>query len=462
MPIRSSIAFLAAGVALACLIQPASASTRQVGTCTNNPLQYPTIQQAVSAAKYGDKVEICPGSYAEQVTISQAITLEPVPSQQGTVTITLPASGAVFNATTLYGQPAAAQIFVTSPGGPVKVENLIVDGSGFTAPNGCADEFLGIYYQNAGGTISDNTTQNQMLPPGLQGCQDGEAIFVETQNSGVSTLKITGNTVSNFDKNGITVSYNPAVADIENNIVTGIGPTDVIAQNGIQVGYGATGTFSGNQVSNLIYTPETYGSSGILLYDSQAGAYVTPPKLSNNAVTDAQYGIVLDAVNGTSGKMVELKSNTISGSTFGGIGLYSDNSFDPPLSDDYIKVLSNTVSSTSPYDDIDACSDHNLIKNNTVTYSAEGGIHLDGECVEPDGSGSGVDNSVSGNAIDDNCVGILSGPAQGENTIGTNSFNGNTNNYEYNTDTYSCGAARRASPTGKSGPVKLLPAVQPR
>src|SRR4029077_401824 len=107
---------------------------------------------------------------------------------------------------------------------------------------------------------------NQLLPPGYQGCQDGEGIFVETQTNGTAALSITGNTVNTFDKNGITVSYAAAVATIQNNIVTGIGPTDVIAQNGIQLGYNATGTIKGNTVSNLVYSPATYGSSGILLY----------------------------------------------------------------------------------------------------------------------------------------------------------------------------------------------------
>lgn len=119
MPIRSTFAYLAAGVALACLIQPASAATRQVGSCTNNPLQYPTIQLAVTAARSGDKVQVCPGTYPEQVSITTAITLEPVPNQQGPVTVALPAAGPLYNATTLYGQPAAAQIFVSSLGGAV-------------------------------------------------------------------------------------------------------------------------------------------------------------------------------------------------------------------------------------------------------------------------------------------------------------------------------------------------------
>ena len=463
MPIRSSFAILIAGAALACLIQPASARTLQVGSCTSNPRQYATIQAAVNATNPGDKVQVCPGSYPEQVSITQAITLESVPGK-ASPTVTLPAGGATLNTTTLYGQPAAAQILVSTPGGSVNVENLIVDGTGFVPPDGgCQDEFLGIYYQNAGGTVSGNTTQYQQLPPDLQGCQDGEAIFAENQVAGTLEIRINGNTVTNFDKNGITVSYAAANAQIENNIVTGVGPTDVIAQNGIQVGYGATGTISGNTVSGMIYTPATYGSSGILLYDSQAGTYLTPPKISGNTVSTSQYGIVLDAVDGTPNSMVQIKSNGISGATFAGIGLYSDNSVSPPASDDFIKVQGNTISGTAPFDDIDACSDYNQIRSNMVSASSEGGIHLDGLCVEPDNSTTGVGNTVASNTIENNCVGILSGPAQGLNTISkSNHLSGNTQDYVYGQDSYSCTAAHRSRITAKGDHGNRLPAVQPR
>src|SRR5213592_3374680 len=38
------------------------------GTSYNNP-GYPTVQQAVNAAAQGDRINVCPGTYIEQVTI---------------------------------------------------------------------------------------------------------------------------------------------------------------------------------------------------------------------------------------------------------------------------------------------------------------------------------------------------------------------------------------------------------
>lgn len=443
---------LGTALVLAFGVHDASAAKRQVGTCTANPLQYTTINAAVAAANSGDTVQVCPGTYPEQVTITKAIGLTNVPGQSGASTVAIPADGGDQNVHLIDGTPAIAQILVN--GVKASVKNLTVDGSGNTDAS-CGVELLGIYYQNAGGTIQGNTTQNQMLPSGFQGCQDGEGIFVENQTAGTPAISITANTVQTFDKNGITVSYAGANATIKNNTVTGNGAVDYIAQNGIQLGYEATGRITGNQVSNLIYTPGTYGASGILLYGLDAGQYSVVPQVSGNTVSDAQYGIALAEVNGRAGAMVPVSSNNVSGSAFAGVGLYSD-TFD---NDDYIRVTKNIIAGTNPYDDIDACSDNNTILGNTVSNSAEGGIHLDGLCQEPDNSTTGVNNVVSANQIENNCVGVLSGPAQGANTIKRNTFTGNTNNYEYGTDSFSCSAAKHR---GTSKRFMPLASVQPR
>jgi len=51
------------------------ASTVVVGTCLQNHQSYSTISQAVSSVPSGSTVLVCPGVYAEQVTITQPWTL---------------------------------------------------------------------------------------------------------------------------------------------------------------------------------------------------------------------------------------------------------------------------------------------------------------------------------------------------------------------------------------------------
>ncbi len=446
---------MASAAVFALTIQPASARSLQVGTCTAKS-NFGTIQSAVDAAAAGDTVVVCPGDYPEEVTITKALTLrgingKPLPR------ITIPAGGAVANTTRMNGKSTAAQVLVSpATTADVTIANIIVDGSGNNITS-CGLELIGIYYRNAGGTVYNSTAQNQLLPPGYQGCQSGQGIFVENETPGTDAITVKRNTVTNFNKNGITFNRAAAVGEITQNTVVGIGPTDQIAQNGIQVGFGATAKVISNTVKNLVYTPATTGSAGILMYSLDSASYLTPPVVEANVIDNAQYGVVLDAVNGTAGNMVQVTRNRISNSQFAGIGLYSDG-----ISDDYINVWKNAVSITTPFDGIDVCSDNNTIQSNVVVNSAtEAAIHLDSQCVQPDSSSSGKSNTVSGNSINTACVGILSGPAAGENTIGTNRFASVTNQTVFGADQYSCGPAHAVRQNaGKTGKKKaVLPAA---
>jgi hypothetical protein len=49
---------------------------------------------------------------------------------------------------------------------------------------------------------------------------------------------------------------------------TGVGPVDYIAQNGIQIGFGGTAIVQENQVSGNDYTPRSFVSCGLLIFDA--------------------------------------------------------------------------------------------------------------------------------------------------------------------------------------------------
>ncbi|MEI9929272.1 MAG: right-handed parallel beta-helix repeat-containing protein [Rhizomicrobium sp.] len=458
MRFSANCGLLAGIIVLAFNVHSASANTLHVGTCALKGTVYGSIQSAVDAAAPGDVIAVCPGDYAEQVKITKSLTVKGVAGGQP-VRITVPAGGLVQNTTTLHsGFPTAAQVLV-SPDTTADVifKGIVVDGTGNNITT-CGLQLAGIYYRNAGGTIIGSTAQNQILPDGYQGCQSGLGIFVENQASGTDSVNIEKNTVTNFDKNGITVELAAAAANITHNTVTGIGPTTLIAQNGIEVSYGATASITANTISDLIYSPDTYGSSGIILYQLDSAEYQTPTLVQGNTIDNAQYGVVLDAVNGTADNLVQIHKNTITNAQFAGVGLYSDG-----ISDDYISVTANKIDTTTIYDGIDACSDNNTITGNTVSNSsAEAAIHLDALCTQPDNSPSGSGNTVSSNKILTACVGILSGPPQGANTIGANKFTNVTNTFIYGTDSYSCGdnraQVRHTPKKGHSGaPAALAP-----
>jgi hypothetical protein len=374
--------------------QAFAATNLAVGLCAAPGTHYTTIGAAVTAAPaVGATIRVCPGTYPEQVTINKNLTLIGIASgTSDAAVVTVPGGLLVTNGVTdIFGFPTAAQIFVHDA--TVTISHLTVDGAN-DGMTDCSIDPIGIYYQNASGTITGNAVRNVLLPTGLQGCQDGLAINVES-NIGTSAVTISNNSVRNYDKNGITASghYSSVGAPnvkVTGNTIIGMGATTVTAQNGIQISYGATGTVASNYVVDDIYTnppscSPCYGASGILIYASDG---VT---VSTNTVESTQYGIVpaSDPTHGTA-------NNTI--------------------------VTSNHIGGTQLYDAIDLCSDGNMAKSNVIYGSSQDGIHVDGECPPSTGSS----NSVTFNTINEACAGILLGTG-GSNTTAPNTFSNVTN-----------------------------------
>src|SRR5437660_1543854 len=87
-------ALLISSFALMSLGPAAVSETVAVGICLPHLKIFPTISQAVSSVTPGSTIEVCPGTYPEQVIITQPLTLRGV--QAGNAdnpTITVPAGG---------------------------------------------------------------------------------------------------------------------------------------------------------------------------------------------------------------------------------------------------------------------------------------------------------------------------------------------------------------------------------
>ena len=191
--------FVAAVLLAAAFAGQAFSSTVAVGNCTKF-LSYPTIQLAVTNAPAGSTVKVCPGTYPEQVTITK--NLKVIGNGPTASTVVVPAGGLVTNGVLdIFGNATAAQIFVKNA--TVTISNLAVDGAN-DGMTDCSIDPIGIYFQNASGTITNNAVRNVLLPPALQGCQVGLAINVES-NVGIPQVTISNNSIRNYDKNGITV-----------------------------------------------------------------------------------------------------------------------------------------------------------------------------------------------------------------------------------------------------------------
>jgi len=394
--------------------------------CKSGLFSVPRIQEAVNSVAAGSTIYICPGNYPEQVVITKGITLVGVSGNGATgaaadgannPTIVPPSAGLVVSAKDLYGnpngQPTAAQVLVQTPSNRlstpivVNISNLIVDGTGGASSfQDCTTDFVGIYYQNASGTLNHVTARFQELSQSLFGCQNGLAIYAQSGygTGGAAKVAIDHSSVHDYDKNGITADGSGTNATITANYVVGIGPTTLIAQNGIQLSDSAIGTISGNTVTDDVYinpadcstpsNPPCWSATGILLYDS----------------------------GGSSAKVVTVTANTVSNAQ-GGVIIVGDSSGTA----DYNKVTSNKIT-TSPsagiylLDGIDLCSNNNTAKSNTVFNSSGSGIHIDSECEESGGT-SGNNNTVANNTINEACAGVLEGTGAGNSISGNLTYN---------------------------------------
>jgi hypothetical protein len=394
----------------------AQASTVEVGTCIPTLPHFGTIQAAVNASPVGGTVDVCPGIYAEQVMITNKLTLVGVLSGTSDAAVIVPPAGGLGqNGTDIFGNPVAAQIFVASTTGAVTIEKLTVDATGNNLAGCGAPTLEGIYYQNTSGTITENAVRNQYQTDYADygGCQNGLAINVESTTSS-NTVVVSNNSVRAYQKNGITATGaatgagapGPAVT-ISGNYIVGVaatalnwGPTNA-AENGVQIGFGATGSVSTNMVLDNIWGPDTNtdtgdAASGILIYSSD-GITVT-----GNEVGSAQFGIV--AVTDSAGFCTN-NSQTISCGP-------ADNT----------TITSNKVVGTQIFDAIDLCSNGNTVESNIIFGSTESGVHSDDTCSSGTYSTtSGNNNYMTKNSIVEACAGILLGTGSG-NTFSPNTF----------------------------------------
>jgi parallel beta-helix repeat protein len=364
--------------------QHAMASTLKVGTCVISQESYDasahfaTIQAAVNAASPGSTVLVCPGTYAEQVVITQPLTLRGVQSKNmGAAVIVPPTTGLIVPA----GTSTYPQVFVYNTAGPVTVSNLTVDGRHNQVPN--CDSFMdGVYFLAASGTMENIVARNQKVFVAGNACGTGIGLRV-TGDVGNANVSIQHNTVSAYDFGGIFASYPQATVNIQKNSV--VGPGEISVSTG-----------------------------GIILFDDVVAT------VSENSVVDNPSA----ALSSAGIDVVGVENVVVSRNTFGnnayGIAFYT---FTGDPNSDNGTVSNNNVYGSSA-DAIAVCGDNNSVTGNTLSDSRESGVNLTTFAAMCTAN----NNTVSGNTINGACAGILIDPSTTGNVIGdaNRMFNANS------------------------------------
>ena len=298
---RFVLLVLACAGALA-VTAPAFAATIRVdddrAQCSN--AAFTSIQAAVTAAAPGTRIEVCPGTYQEQVT---------VPAGKNNLDIYSRNS----RAAVIKAPPVMAE-----PGDIVRINgarNVLLRDFVITGPLPdtlfCSLAVRSGVRVDGGGTaglVRNHITEIRAANAALRGCQNGIAVVIGRQSEGqTGQAALIGNRIDSYQKGGVLVDGAGSRAAIEGNVIQGEGPTPTIAQNGVQISRGAVVHASRNTVSDNTYSlAPASGSAGFLLFAAGAGTVV-----ERNLVQRNDDNISVSATSG-----VEISRNQVLDSTF--------------------------------------------------------------------------------------------------------------------------------------------------
>lgn len=258
----------------------AQAANFQVGGCLKIT-NFKTIQAAVTSVPPGSTILVCPGTYPEQVVISQPLILRGQalgPANEARSVITVPQNPAGgpalnFNVTSINGVKFAPQVLVenVNPPGSVQIIDLTVDGAGGNLS--CSGGRAGIFYASGtSGAVDGVTTRNQQNT----GC--GYGIWVENGAGPGQNITIGNDSVHDIDAAGIVAMSNQNPPTLTANIITssviGNGTTQGIVAEGI------SGT-----INRDVVTGGSLGIADLEFFPQTPGITVT-----NNVVADVQAG----------------------------------------------------------------------------------------------------------------------------------------------------------------------------
>jgi len=423
-------------------VPSAHAATLNVNSaCTNtipedDPLcddgtTYLTIQAAVDAAIAGDTINVAPGTYTEQLTVSKNLTLT---GSAGAATTIIQAPNVLAN------DPDGAKTIVLFTG------SITAEISGFTVQGPMNGINFGIYVRDGANANIHNNVIKDIRDEPLSGNQTGVAIEVGKSPdtapgvTQIGTATVTDNTINGYQKTGIAVESTGSSATITGNTITGAGPITTTAQNGIQIRRGAVATIETNTVSGNAYDGPTYSAEGIGALHAGNGVIIRGNIVNHNSANI--YAWKSDGIQVINNQVSD--SSSVDQNASAGITVQSNGpSAYGGATGEYITgvvISGNTVENnlsggSSQGDGIDIYDvDGATISGNTIIGASHDGILIGGSI-----NSTFTDNTLTNNGLifaDANAAGIDFGGQQTGNgganplggfTVHNNKFSGNRN-----------------------------------
>ena len=166
----------------------ATTGSNTCNSCANQArpcrtISYALTEQAGSVTP--GTIHVAAGTYTEQVSITTLNDNVKIQGAGSSTVIQPPSAGLLSDTDTDSSNPQYYVIDVAPGAVGVKLKKLSVNGlNGIPSldadGNGCAQDYVGIYYHEASGSITDVSVNGIDMPANLFGCQGGQGIYVNS------------------------------------------------------------------------------------------------------------------------------------------------------------------------------------------------------------------------------------------------------------------------------------------
>jgi len=287
-----------------------------VGTCGKNAL--PDLPTAVAAAdqlptSVHKTITVCPGTHEVLSTVAITTSNLSIRGKPGAVVTTpegwtwsvITVSEA--NRVTLRGltiQPGAGyngDLIVFDHSANVTVQKLVIDGGGAL---GSDDRSTALALMLTGGKLSNNTILGWHSPT-----FQSDSTGIDVAGDTIQSVRITGNTINDFDGIGIEVSDVPNVTVSGNRLTSLTANPRPVAQDGIVLNGVAGGLVSGNRLASGGFPTTDPNNRGMDLLNS------TRLQVTGNLITQWTRGIDVGGCDGVTDSSIT--GNTIRETSIG-------------------------------------------------------------------------------------------------------------------------------------------------